>query len=98
MAVLAFGTRSDGFAERHTRLIQLNLDVEAVLQPVAYHPEMQLTLAGHHGLMQFTVHPVNKRRILLVQRGQAGGNLVFIPLALGAQRSVDVGGREINGR
>ena len=98
MAVLALSTRLDSLAKGNARLIQLNLDVEAILQPIAYHPEMQLTLAGHHGLMQFTVHLVNKRRILLVQRGQAGGNLVFITLALGAQRSVDVGGREFNGR
>ena len=50
---------------------------------------MQFALAGDDGLVQFRINAIDKRRVLLVQGGQAGGDLVFLALGAEPERGVD---------
>jgi len=53
--------------------------------------QVQLTLGGQDGLVQFRVHLVHERRVLVMQRRQAGGDFFLLALDGALERRVDAG-------
>ena len=67
------------------------MGVEAAAQAVHDHFQMQFALRRNDRLVQFRIDAINKGRVLLVQRGQAGRDLVLLALGGDLQRGVDGG-------
>ena len=83
VAVFGIARGLDGLAVAHARLAQLDMDVVTAAQRVGHDFQVQFALGGNDGLMQFRIHHVEERGVFVVQRGQAGGDLVFLALDAG---------------
>ena len=70
----------DRLAISHARLVQFDVHVVAAAQALGDHFQVQLALRGDNGLVQFRIHDVKKRRVLVVQRRQAGRDFVLLAL------------------
>ena len=91
VAVLGFGASFYGFAEGDARGDEFDFDLIAALEPIGEDREVQIALSRHDRLMQLGVHMVEEGRVLLVQRGQAGGDLVFVAFGIQFERGMNVG-------
>src|SRR5262249_56096634 len=81
------------FAKWHTRLDQVEMNVESPPQTLSDHFEMQLALRGNDRLMQLRIDTENKCRIFVVQGRKPCGYFVFFSSRLELQRCVNVRAR-----
>src|SRR5207245_3828028 len=65
---------------RDARRVQLDLDVEAPLQPLDRDLDVDLAHAGDQLLARLLIAAEVQRRILLGQPAQAGGHLLLVTL------------------
>ncbi len=69
------------------------MNVEPPPKTLGDHFEMQFALRGNDRLVQLGIHVEDKRRIFVVQRGEARGDFVLLTFRLGFQRGVNVRAR-----
>ena len=90
VAVFGFAFALDRLTIFHARLGEVDMDVVSAAQTVGDDFQMQFTLRGNDRLVQLAVHDIKKRRVFLVQRGEAGGDLILLAFHAGDERGVDV--------
>ncbi len=91
MAILGFGAALDGFAITNARFGEFDFDFVAALQALRDDLQVQFALAGDNGLVQLGIDLVKEGGIFVVQRGQAGGDLVFLTLGVKLERGMNIG-------
>ena len=83
---------------RHARRVQLDVDVEAAVQPVDRHLDLHLREAGEELLARLLVPAHLQRRVLLRKTSQSRGHLLLVALRLGRDREAHHRLREVDVR
>jgi hypothetical protein len=76
--ILGIALGFDRLAVPHARFTQVNMNIESLAQPVRNYLQVQFALRRDDGLVQFRIDHVQKGRILMMQRRQAGSDFVFL--------------------
>src|SRR5436189_261632 len=82
MASVRLVRLANGFEVRNARRLQVDLDVEALLEATEHDLDVDLRQAGDDLLAGLVVAVEVDRRVLLLQRAQAIGDLVLVALGL----------------
>ena len=90
VAILGVAPALDGLAIPHARLDQFDVHVVTAAEALGDDLQVQLALRGQDGLVQLGIHHVQERGVLVVQRGQARGDLVFLAFDVALEGGVDV--------
>ena len=91
VAVFGFAAAFDGFAIGDFGFDEVEVDAEPGTEAGGDHLEVEFALAGDDGLMELGIDLVEEGLILLVERGEAGGDFVFLALGFEAESGVDIG-------
>ena len=97
MAALDLHLLADLLAIGHPGLGEVGVHAEAALQPGENHVHLHVAGTGDHHLAGLGVVDPVKGQILLVQTGEAGGDLVLLALGLGGDGHRVAGLREGDG-
>ena len=91
VAVFGIGRGFDRFTEWNAGFAQLDMGVESAFQAVHQHIQVQFALGGNDRLVQFRIDAIDKSGVFLMQRRQAGRDLVFLALGGAVQRGMNGG-------
>src|SRR6185369_13248495 len=89
---------ANGLEVGHARLMEIDVDAEATMEPVDGHLDVHLREAGEELLSGLVVAPENERRVLFGEPAERGRHLLLVALGLRRDREAHHRLREVERR